>query len=307
MNKKINILNCDRCGQEHEIEIDFDVLTKEQKDGKQPVVNNFICPDIARMYKVVNFNLDLRVNSIKNDILNQKSKDSALSSLKYEYGELNFEDKLKRFLDLNFAFIGLPEEYYNLLLPIISAYYCGYFYPAMTGAGSLGERILNRLMFKTLHHFKASLYYRKFYNKNSSDNWELLVEALKDWKVISDTVGNLFLDLKTYRNDSIHYNEGYDFEKNTKEAILILIRIINNQFNYIERKDLFWVFDSPGEIFLRSNTISNPFVIEFIIPHCVWISPLDEPTSNPPFKAKDVPLKPLSDEEFIKIRNNRTQ
>lgn len=97
------------------------------------------------------------------------------------------------------------------------------------------------------------------------------MEVLIDWEVISGSVGDLFLKLKKYRNDSIHYTEDYDFEQNSYQAIYILIQIINKQFNYIERKDLFWVFNCPGEIFLRSSMESSPFVIEFILPHCAWI------------------------------------
>lgn len=60
-----------------------------------------------------------------------------INRLKNEYGEFNFDAKLERFIKLDFAFIGFPEEYYELLMPIISAYCCGYFYPAITGASSL--------------------------------------------------------------------------------------------------------------------------------------------------------------------------
>lgn len=297
-------LNCDRCGQNHEVEIDLSKLTKGQLEGREPVLTNFICPDIALMYRVISFNLDTRVTIFKSPTL-KKEQESLSNQLKGEWGEFDFEKKLHRYIDLDLAFLGIPEEYYKLLWPVVSAYCCGLFYPAMTSAGSLGERILNRLILKTRTHFKSSVYYKKIWNKDSFDQWDSTLKILKEWQIISDTVEDHFLELKQYRNDSIHYNDGYDFDANSHKAVKTLAKIIDLQFNYTQRKDLFWVFDVPGEIWLRNKMVDDPFVKEFIIPHCGLMSPFDEPFANPPIKGKNVPLKPLSDEEFIEIRKSK--
>ena len=68
------------------------------------------------------------------------------------------------------------------------------------------------------------------------------------------------MKLKEYRNYSIHYNEGYDFEFNSHDSIKTLAQIIDLQFNYMNRKDLFWIFDVPGEIWLNSTKLNYPFV-----------------------------------------------
>jgi hypothetical protein len=73
----------------------------------------------------------------------------------------------------------------------------------------------------------------------------------------------------------------------------------------MNRKDLFWVFDVPGEILLRTEVINNPFVIEFVIPHCILIGPYCEPLADPPIKTQAFPLKPLTDEKFIELRKNK--
>ncbi len=308
MNIQKRLFDCGSCHEKHEIEIDLDSLTKGQLAGQEPIISSFLCPNMARMYRVLNFALDLRVNGMKGAPHSNegaaKISESLLSGFKEEWGERDIKAKVERFIKLDAPLLGVPEEYYNLLQPIISAYCCGYFYPAMTAAGALGERILNRLMLKTRQHFKSSPHYKKIYSKKSSDDWELLVKILRDWDIISEEVGNDFLKLKQYRNDSIHYNDGYDFDGNAYTAVKLLTEIISKQFGY-QRKDIFWYFNCPGEIWVKSSAAENPFVIEFVLPQCALLTPLCEPTATPPIWGKGTPLKPLSDEEFIRIRNER--
>ena len=306
MDIRVQTLDCDRCGQQHKIEIDYSKLSKAQVEGREPVLTNFICPNIALMYRVVSFVLDTRVSILKQSMLSGQHQMIA-DSLKEEWGGSDFDLKLKRFIDLDLAFIGIPEEYYKHLWPVVSAYCCGYFYPAMTSAGALGERILNRLIIKTRLYYKSSAHYKKIYNKESFDQWDLPIQILTEWRVISDKVADKFNILKKHRNDSTHYNDGYDFELNSHEAVKALAAIINLQFNYIQRKDLFWVFDVPGEIWLRSSKTNDPFVIEFILPNCIQLTPYCEPMATPPIKGVNTPLKPLSDEQFIESRNSRSK
>jgi hypothetical protein len=298
-------MDCDRCGRQHQIKIDFSKLPQSQLEGREPLLN-FICPDMALMYRVMAFALDTTVNIFKQEgLIAQKSEIE--KSLRAEWGELDFASKLKRFVQLDLSFLGIPEEYYNLLRPVVASYCCGYFYPAMTSAGALGERILNRLIIKLRGHFKSSKHYKKIWNKDSFDQWDLPISILTDWGIISAEVKSVFQRLQKYRNESIHYSEGYDFESNSHDAVKALADIINGQFNYMNRKDLFWVFDMPGEIWVRSAVVNDPFIKEFVLPHCLQLTPFDEPTATPPIRGTNVPIKPLSDEDFIKARNNRNK
>jgi hypothetical protein len=298
-------LNCDRCGRQHQIEVDVRKLSTNQLQGREPILY-FICPDMALMYRVMAFALDTAVNIFKQDGLVDQKKDIE-KKLRSEWGEFEFESKLKRFVQLDLSFLGIPEEYYELLQPVVASYCCGYFYPAMTSAGALGERILNRLIIKLRDHFKSSDYYKKIWNKDSFDQWDLPLSILNEWGIISAGVKSAFQRLQKYRNESIHYNEGYDFETNSHDAVKALADIINNQFNYINRKDLFCVFDMPGEIWVKSTVVNDPFIKEFVLPHCLQLTPFDEPTPDPPIRGKNVLLKPFSDEDFIKARNSRNK
>jgi hypothetical protein len=287
--------------QVHEIDIDLDALTPEQWRGQVPVLDNFVCPNMALMYRVTSFVLDTRVQGLKSHP-NEPWALQMRESLIQEWGTNGGNEKIDRFIDLDIGLLGLPDEYYKLLIQIISAYCCGQYYPAMTSACALGERILNRLILKTRNHFNGHALYKKVWKKESFDNWDVPLEVLKEWDVISNDVAQIFQKLKILRNDSIHYSEGYDFAVNCRNAVILIGDIVTALFNYTNRKDLFWVFDVPGEIWLKTSVQDNPFVKEFVLNHCIHATAYDEPFANPPRKGKNVPLKPITDEEFLKRR-----
>ncbi len=79
--------------------------------------------------------------------------------------------------------------------------------------------------------------YKKVYSKQGFPDWDFAVQVLLDWKVISAEVADSFLELKKFRNDAIHYNDGYDFQINTKTAVVLMAKIVEKQFGYLERKD----------------------------------------------------------------------
>lgn len=300
---RIQKYNCARCGGVHNLEIDYSKLAEGQKLGKEPLMD-FNCPDVALMYRVTSFAIDTRVAFLKESKTNLEN-DSLKQAFKEEWGIKDFDKKLDRYIELDLAFFGIVDEYYDLLSPVVSSYCCGLFYPAMTSCGALGERILNRLILKTRDYFKSSPHYKKIYRKKSFDQWDGIVEILLDWNVISNEVAGLFLKLKSYRNDSIHYNNDYDFEKNAHDALKIFASIIDKLFNYVNRKDLFWVFDVPGEIWLRSSVLDQPFVKEFVLSHCLPLTPYCEPFATPPIKGTNAPVKPITDKEFMEIRINK--
>jgi hypothetical protein len=256
------------------------------------------------MYRVFGFAFDTRV-SVFNQGVAEEHKTNLSENLRQKWGNLDFETKLGRFRELNISYLGIPDEYYELLGQIVDCYCCGYFYPAMTSAGALGERILNRLLMKTRHHFKSTDEYKAIHRKRSFDNWDKPISILKGWDIISVDVAEAFEKLKVYRNDSIHYKEGYAFEENTHAAITELAKVIDLQFNYVKREDLFWVFDVPGEIWLRSSKLTNPFVQEFVLPHCSWLSAYCEPSTSGLIEGINAPLAPLSDEDFLRARRNK--
>ena len=256
------------------------------------------------MYRIMNFALDTR-----SGLLNQgdvgNAHESIIQGLKQQWGERDFDTKLERFRKLGLSFFGIPDEYYDLLRQIVDAYCCGQFYPAMTGAGALGERILNRLILKTRNYYRTTPEYKTIYRKKSFDQWEKPIEVLETWGVIAPVVADAFRRLKVHRNDSIHYRDGYPFAENAKSAVFELFEVINGQFNYSKREDLFWVFTVSGEIWLRTDKEDDPFVKEFVLPHCAWLSAYCQPTQDGLVMGEQAPLAPLSDEEFLAARRQK--
>jgi uncharacterized protein YutE (UPF0331/DUF86 family) len=293
--KKIK-LNCDAYGKEH-------VVKKSELDFTDDNGTFYsVCPDVARMYQVVNYYVDTRSNILRHEQMDKKTKTEIVEGLKDDFGSQDFQEKLDRYIDLEFSLLGIPEEYPGLLNQIISAYSSGYYYPAITASGALGERILNRLILKTRDYFKSDSEYKKIHNKKSFDNWDKTISFLERNGVILSEVAKLFKQLEKYRNDSIHYNDGYNFKENSKLAVKNILEIIDKQFNYINRKDLFWVFNVPGEIFVKSEVIDKPFIKEFVLDKCEYITPYHKRESDTFVLNKVAPLAPLSDEEFIKLR-----
>src|SRR5207247_339592 len=102
--------------------------------------------------------------------------------MKYGLGQL--QQKLARWLQMNPAALCVPVEYHELLREVEGAYIRGDFYPALTSACCLGERILNHFVIELKDEFKSSPHYKTVYNKQSLQDWEKAIEILADWKCI---------------------------------------------------------------------------------------------------------------------------
>jgi hypothetical protein len=223
-----------------------------------------------------------------------------------ELGESNFDEKFKRWLEIEYPPLGLIDEYPEKIREIITAYSAGYFYAATTATGCLGERVLNRLVLKTRKHFTHTKQYKGIYSKNSFDDWSKMINLLQEWQVIPETTAGIFRELMPYRHEAIHYNEEYDFEKNVHTAINLLIKGITEIFGVINRTDLFWVFNVPGEVWVKSEKENDPFVREFVLPHCYRAHAIHEIDFESKRIIENNPkLGKLSDEEFISLRKQK--
>ncbi|CAK2074747.1 DUF4145 domain-containing protein [Vibrio crassostreae] len=300
MNNKVIKHECQICNGIHEFTIDLDMLSERQVTGVEPLPEGLVyCTEIAFMYKVSSMAIDKTVKNIANEELRK----SLIAHYTHDWGERRIETKINRLIELNVSFLGIPEEYYNLFYQVKTAHCCERSFAAMTSAGALGERILNRLIINTRDYYKSSPHYKKLYKKSSFDQWEKPLDALEAWGIITSDVKSLFLELKTLRNEAVHYNEGYDFANNSLKTVRLLSEIIISIFDYETRKDLFWVYDAPGEILVRSSVLNDPFVIEFVLPHCQKISPFCVPQKT----VLNFPRAPISDETFINLRNNKEE
>ncbi len=80
-------------------------------------------------------------------------------------------------------------------MQIRRSFIIGSYYPALTGACSLGERILNHLILTFKEDYKWSLEYKKVYDKKSFDDWSLPIGILSKWGILLPAVVKKFKTL----------------------------------------------------------------------------------------------------------------
>jgi len=288
-------ITCPVCQRNHTI-----TATDAQSRGEEPV--HFSCPDLDRRYRLVGFYVDTRrrlysLQGLEDDAL------KLTDQLKAELGTHEFERKFDRWKQIDYPPLGLIDEYPDKIRQIINTYCVGYSYPAVTASCCLAERVLNRLVLKTRDHFKTHSEYKKIRRKDSFDDWERMLSLISEWELVPKRAIELFRDLMPIRHQSVHYREGYDFEEVAPIVINNLIAAIAEVFGVINRKDIYLVFDVPGEVWVRSDAERLPFVKEFVLPHCYRAHAVhDVDIQSRKINERLGKTGPLTDEEFVELR-----
>lgn len=290
-------IKCPICQCNHSLSI-----SPEQASGKVPIV--ILCPNLDRRYRLMNFFIDTTRNMFLNLAL-QKEANEYKDHMRLILGENDFNQKFERWLKIEYPPIGLIEEYPEKIQEIINAYSSGYYYSAVTAACCLAERILNRLIIKTRIHFKSFPHYKKVYNKQSFDDWDRMLKIISDWQLISSKAIDIMKEIKPIRHQTIHYTEAYDFESVAPAVINKLIAAITEIFGVMNRKDIYLVFDIPGEVWVRSKAEELPFVKEFVLPHCYYAHAVHTIDSGSQRIIERLgKTGKLSDDEFVNLRKS---
>jgi hypothetical protein len=290
-------LTCPTCGQNHLMSV-----TESQASGKEPIY--LLCPNLDRRYRLMGFYIDSTRSLSSNDIFKDRA-DEFTEDLKATLGHQHFEEKFQRWRKIDYPPLGLIDEYPEKITQIINTYSSGYFYPAVTSACCLAERILNRIILKTRDHFKNHPHYKKIYQKDSFDDWGKMIEIIADWNFVPERATDLLRQLMPLRHQSIHYSDSFDFEAVASDVINKLIAAITEIFGVLNRKDIYLVFDIPGEIWVRREAQELPFVKEFVLPHCYFAHAVhDVDFDKPKITERMGKIGPLTDEEFVEIRKS---
>ncbi len=273
-----------------------------------------------KRYKLFNFDIDSRANILnmeieetwdeKNKELLSKNKKSTEGSLISEFGAWGQESKIRNFKELGPKPISIIAFHNKFFEQIRKSFVIGSYYPALTGACALGERILNYLILSLRDNFKQTPEYKKIYNKKSLDNWDEAIEILESWQILLPDVVSKFKDLKEIRNrEAIHFNietEDKDREIALK-AIRILSDIIWGQFAFLGLQPWF-IEETKGEFYIKKNWEDKPFIKTVYIPNCCLVGPFHkvEIISNKWKIIDDYKYenKEISDSDFIKIRED---
>lgn len=274
-----------------------------------------------KRYRILNIDFDSRANLLNLTIedswdekvkqLHRENKEKIKQWLLMEFGSDNAEAKLKNFTDLGAAPFSILSFHNRFFHQTRTAFVIGSYYPALTGACALGERILNHLLRSLRDFYKGTPEYRTVYNKESFDNWDIPIKTLTSWNILQPTAVDSFNKLKDMRNRAIHFRPETDHnDRNLAlEAIQTLGRIIDGQFSGFGTRPWF-ILNTPGTCFLKKESENDPFIKTIYIPNCVLVGPYHKLERRGeqwmPIDNFDYGQKEISDEEFAGLFNDQS-
>ncbi|MDP1801495.1 MAG: hypothetical protein Q8L81_09095 [Bacteroidota bacterium] len=237
--------------------------------------------------------------------LDKENYDKTITSLKFEYGEQNFDQKIQNFKDIGAKPFCVIAYHNNFLHQIRKSFVLGSYYPALTAACALGERILNHLILNLRESYKETATYNTVKKKEAFAKWHIAYSALYEWGILTDKAIESYKKLAIIRNDSIHFK----IETETKDreialkAILLLQTIINEQFSAMGYQKYF-ILNTPGETYVKKNFEKHPYIKLIYLPNTAHVGPNHRIEFLPEFRAIDIqyPEKEITDEEFVELR-----
>jgi hypothetical protein len=231
-----------------------------------------------------------------------------VDEMTHRYGAEGLEVKIQNLLELGnqaFSILAYHNQFYRQAR---TAFIMGAYYPALTAACTLGERILNHLVLGLREDFRASGHYKRVARKKSFDNWDVMITALEDWNVLLPEVASEFQKLERLRHHAVHFNEdvaSLDREY-ALEALLCLNTIINAQFGALGLQPWF-IPGVAGASYIARGWESNPFVRLVYLSSSAYVGPnhnldLDQDTMRWIINdASEYEDRVISDSEFAQL------
>jgi hypothetical protein len=269
-----------------------------------------------KRYRILSFDFDASVYLLtleirdewEEDIKNQhrQNKESVEQSLVESYGAQAQEAKRQNFIDLGDKPFSILAFHNRFFAQVRNAFVMGAYYPALTAACSLGERILNYLILILREDYKHTPEYKTVYRKDSFDNWDLPINALESWDILLPDVAKNFRRLKDMRRKAIHFRPEVD--RNARElalaAIQCLREIISNQFSAFGPQPWF-IKSMLGESYIKKSWENKPFIKKVYLPNCLLVGPSHQIEALfPQAVVKDIEYeaREITDEEFSELR-----
>lgn len=157
-----------------------------------------------------------------------------------------------------------------------NAFVVGAYYPALTGACSLCERILNHLVLGLRDDFRGTPEYKWVHRKKSFDNWDLPIGTLEAWGVLVPEVVAAFKTLRDVRNRrAIHFDPSTDTKDReyALEAVRSLNEIVAEQFGTSAPVPWFIPGAKGGVGFIKKEMEVDPFVKLVYLPNALAVGP----------------------------------
>jgi len=273
-----------------------------------------------KRYRVLRQDFDTRSNVLKQEInpewnadvkaLWKKNKEQIVEELGAELGAIGLYRKVQDFTDIGAAPISLVAFHNRFFRQIRYAFTIGSYYPALTAACALGERILNHLVLLLRDDFQNTKEYKIVFRKESFDNWDMAIDTLEKWEVLLPSVAVTYRDLRDIRNRTLHFNPETDQNDRSLalEAINKLTEVISGQFSGFGSQP-WYIEGTVGAAFVKRKFEQKPFVRSVVLPNCSLVGFLHLLELGPggwivmddhPYEDREI-----SDEEFRELFNNR--
>jgi hypothetical protein len=274
-----------------------------------------------RRYRPLAFDFDLRANGFQPiqeqweervKELHRQSQQQMREQLIAEYGEQSADMKFANFIDLGPRWLTVLSRHNKFFKQSRDAFVIGAYYPALTSACALGERILNYLILELRDEFKGSPEYKHIYRKVAFSGWEIPINCLASWGVLLPAVVDEFWKLRDRRNDAIHFRP--DVDHNDRELALAALHnlgaILKTQFGLFNGQKWF-ITDIAGENYIKKEWEYDPFIRHVYLPNCAYVGPGHTLTfatdswrvhDNTGYEVRDV-----TDDEFCELRMSARQ
>ena len=241
--------------------------------------------DGSRRFTPVNFHFDSRALTLatvidhdwESDVQEQWRQNQAgvRESVVHQFGAADYEQKIRNFTDLGAAPWSVVALHNVYLSQVRAAFAATNYYPALLGACGLGERILNQLVLTLRNDYADHPATKQVADKQSFDNWNVCIRALREWGVFADGIAYDFTTLMKRRHGAVHYRtqlDSGDAREASLESVLLVGKLIEALFAPIGQRPYY--FSGPiGRSYVCLNSEGEPFVERFILPACVLVSP----------------------------------
>jgi hypothetical protein len=219
-----------------------------------------------KRYRWTKFFIDTERNLVRNPAGARDPRiiSGTVAGVTYKHGLLDIQDKYDRWLSLSPPSLCVPIEWHDLLREVESAYVHGDYYPALTSACCLGERILNHLIIGLRGYFASSPRYKEVAGKDTFQDWNKLIDILLDWNVLNNDLAQQFKELLNLRNPAVHFGDLADRQKKAGQAVNAVYSVTSAMFG--TKSGHFFVCE--GELYVPKDKVEEPLVKEFIVPHC---------------------------------------
>jgi hypothetical protein len=229
---------------------------------------------------------------------------SVRADLLAEYGAVHFDRKLENFRALGAAPFSVIAFHNQFFRQARDAFVIGSYYPALTGACALGERVLNHLILALRNDFSHTPEYKRVHRQDSFDNWSVPTDALTNWGVLLPEATELFRQLRDVRNRTLHFNPATDRNARPEAltALVLFQEIVSRQFSAFDGP--WYIPNAHGLSFIRRDQIDLPFVRRIVLPSCRLVGPAHDlrMRANGTWEVIDdgpYPEEEISDEDFV--------